>query len=62
MCCAWLAANAGPKKSPSGHNHTTLSGYIYATKARINNWKKLVKQQYLSHMFPQYGELWLTSG
>jgi len=22
-------------------------GYIFATKARIDNWKKLVKQQYL---------------
>jgi len=43
MCCKWLAANAGPKKSrqksPSGHHRTTLSGYIFATKARIDNWK-----------------------
>jgi len=50
------------KKSPSGHRHTTLSGYIFATKAHIDNWKKLVKQQYLLHMFPQYGELQPTSG
>ena len=35
----------GRKKSPSGHHRTTLSGYIFATKARINNRKKLVKQQ-----------------
>jgi len=28
------------KKSPSGHHHTTLSGYISATKARIDNRKK----------------------
>jgi len=28
------------KKSPSVHHHTTLSGYIFATKARIDNWKK----------------------
>jgi len=30
------------KKSPSGHHRTTLSGYIFATKAKacINNWKK----------------------
>jgi len=38
-----LAANAGPKsrqKSPSGHHPTTLSGYIFATKASIDNWKK----------------------
>jgi len=29
------------------HHRTTLSGYVSATKARIDNWKKLVKQQYL---------------
>jgi len=35
-----------------------LSGYIFATKARIDNWKKkLVKQQYLLHMSPQFDEL-----
>jgi len=39
------------------HHHTNLSGYIFATKARIDNWKILVKQQYLLHMSPQYGEL-----
>ena len=31
------------KKSPSGHHHTTLSGYIFATKTCINNRKKTVK-------------------
>jgi len=51
-----------PKKSPSGHHRTSLSGYIFATKARIDNWKKLVKQQYVLQMSPQYGELWPTSG
>jgi len=35
-----------------------LSGYIFATKACIDNWKKLVKQQYLPHMPLQYGQ-WL---
>jgi len=25
---------------PSGHHHTTLLGYIFATKAHISNWKK----------------------
>jgi len=50
------------KKLPSGHHPTTLSGYIFATKACINNQKKLVKQQYLLHMSPQYGELRPTSG
>jgi len=51
------------KKSPSGHHRTTLSGYIFATKAHIDNpKKKLVKQQYLLYKFPQYGELRPTSG
>jgi len=45
-----LAGNTGRKKSPSAHHRTTLSGYLFATKARIDNRKKLVKQQYLSHM------------
>jgi len=33
--------------SPYGHHRTTLPGYIFATKAHIDNRKKLVKQQYL---------------
>jgi len=51
MCCMRLARNTGPPKiatdSPFAHNRTTLSSYIFATKARIDNRKKLVKQQYL---------------
>jgi len=50
------------KKSPSGHHRTTLSGYIFVTKACIDNWKKLVKQQYLLHMSGEYSELRPTSG
>ena len=54
MCGTRLAENGTPKsrqKSPSGHHHTTLSGYIFATKARIDNRKKkLVKQQYVLQM------------
>ena len=51
------------KNSPSGHHCTTLSGYIFATKACIDNRKKeLVKQQYLLHMSSQYVELRPTSG
>jgi len=30
------------QKSPSAHHRTTLSGYIFATKARIDNRKKLL--------------------
>ena len=50
------------QKSPSGHHPTTLSGYIFATKACIDNREKLIKQQYLPYMSPQYGELRPTSG
>jgi len=62
MCCMWLAENTGCKKSPSGHHHTTFAGSIFTTQARIDNReKKLVKQQYLLQMSPQYGELRSTS-
>jgi len=38
-CCMRLAENTGRKNSPSGHHRTTLSGYIFATKALIDNRK-----------------------
>jgi len=50
MCCMWLAENTGCNKSPFWHHRTTLSGYIFGTKACIDNWKKFVKHQYLLHM------------
>jgi len=59
MCYTRLAGNAGQKKQKlckNGHlltithYHSTLSGCIFATKTRIDNRKKLVKQQYLLHM------------
>jgi len=50
------------QKKPSGHNGTNLSGYIFANKARIDNRKKVVKQQYLFHMSSQYGLVQPTSG
>jgi len=50
------------KKSPSGHHRTTLSGFIFTTKALIDNRKKTSRQQYLPHMSSQYGELWPISG
>jgi len=34
-----------------------LYDYIFATKARIDNRKKFVKQRYLTHMSVQYAEL-----
>jgi len=47
----------------SEHYRTTLSGYVFATKACVDDRKKkLVKQQYLLHMFSQYGERHPTNG
>jgi len=58
--------NAGRKKSPkmpSAHHRTTLSGYIFAIKARIDNRKKnLLSSNIFSRCLPQYGELRPTSG
>jgi len=50
------------KISPSGHHRTTLSGYIFATKARTTIGKKLIKQHYLPLMSSEYGELRPSSG
>jgi len=50
------------KNSPSGHHRTTSSGYIFATKAFVDNRKKIIKQQYLLHMYSQCGELRPTNG
>ena len=52
---SWKCRTQIAKNSPSGHHRTTLSGYILATKARIDNWKKMF--QWLSHMSSQYGKL-----
>ena len=41
MCCTRFAKSTGRKKSPSAHHRTTLSSYILATKARIDNRKKI---------------------
>jgi len=62
MCCLRPGGNTGRKKSLSAHHRTNLSGYIFATKALIDNRKKLVKQQYLPYMPLQYGELRYTNG
>ena len=53
-CCTRFAENTERKKiaknSPSGHHRTTLSGYVFATKACIDNQKKSFRQQYLLQM------------
>jgi len=39
MCCTRLAGNTGHKKSPFWHHRTTLSGYIFGSKACIDHRK-----------------------
>ena len=61
MC---LAENTGRKKVAKNRYLSTIAqllGYIFTTKALIDNRKKLVKQQYLLNMSSQYGELLPTS-
>jgi len=48
------------QKSPSGHHHTTLSGYIFATKACIDNRKNLLSSNISStcpHNIVNFGPL-----
>jgi len=40
------------QKSPSAHHHTTLSDYIFATKARIDNREKNVLSSNISSKCP----------
>jgi len=49
-------------KFGSFQGRTQICRAIFAIKARIDNRKKNVKQQYLLHVSPQYGELQPTSG
>jgi len=52
------------QKSPSGHHRTILSVGLYLRKQDTyrQSEKKLVKQQYVLQMCPQYGEHWPTNG
>ena len=52
------------KNSPSGHHHSTLSGYIYAAKARINNGKKNLLNNNISppHVLTIWRKIRPTSG
>jgi len=40
------------QKSPSGHHRTTLSGYVFATKAHIDNRKKNLLSSSMSSRYP----------
>ena len=49
------------QKLPSGHHCRTLSGYIFAIKACIDNRKKNLLNSNISYMSSQYGELYPTT-
>jgi len=63
-CCTRLAENTArkkiTKKSPSGHHPITMSSYIFATKACIDNRKKLLSSNISStrsHNVVNFGPL-----
>ena len=60
MCWKRLAGNTGPQNSPSGHHRTSLSGYIFASKARINTRKNVLSSNISStcpHNVVNFGPL-----
>jgi len=60
MCCTQLAENTGRKNSLSAHHRTTLSGYIFATKAHIDKRKNLLNSNISStcpHNIVNFGPL-----
>jgi len=66
MCCMRLVGNAGPKKSPKIGHLDTIAQLCRAVSSQLRHvstiGKKIVKQQYLLHMCPQYGKLWPNNG
>ena len=51
VCCKYRTQKI-TKKSPSGHHPTTLSGYIFPTKACIDNRKKNLLSSNMSYTCP----------
>ena len=66
MCGTRLAANTGRKKMAKNRHLGTIAQLCRAISSQLRHvstiGKKLVKQQYLLYMSPQYGELRPTSG
>jgi len=66
MCCSRLAANTGRKKVAKNRHLGIIAQLFRAISLQLRHistiGKKLVKQQYLLYMSPQYGELRPTSG
>ena len=65
-CCTRLAENTGCKNLPKNRHLGTITQLCGAMSSQLRHastiGKKVVKQQYLLHMSPQYGELWPTIG
>jgi len=61
MCCTRLDENTGCKKSSKIRHLCTIAQLLQAVSSQLRHvstiGKKLVKQQYLPHMFSQYGKL-----
>ena len=59
-CCTRLAENTGRKKVPKNRHPGTIAQLCRAISSQLRHLsaigKKLVKQQYLLQMSPQYGE------
>jgi len=66
MCCTRLAENTGCKKVAKNRHLGTIAQLCRAVPSQLRHvstiGKKLVKQQYVLQMSPQYGELRPTSG
>ena len=61
MCCTRLAENTGHKKVAKDRHLGTIAQLCRAISSQLRHiltiGKNLVKQQYLLHMSPQYGDL-----
>jgi len=66
ICCTQLAGNTGRKNNANNRHLGTIVQLCRAESSQLRHVstmeKKLVKQQYLLHMSPQYGELRPISG
>jgi len=62
-CCMRLAGNAGRKKSPKILHLRTIAQFCLAISSQLRHVsEKIVKQQYVLHVSPQYAELRPTNG
>ena len=65
-CCTRLAANTGRKKVAKNRHLRTIVQLCRVISSQLRHTstigKKLVKQQYVLHVSPQYGELRPTNG